>query len=224
MEHLSDLALDALSGSADAADPHLAECARCRERLESFRQARAQAAAAPRFRELQESLPARTPNRWLAPALGFALAAGLAAVVMQVSARAPVASRERLKGSARVAVVPLDREGPRFHPGQRVQLRVGGAGHRYALVVGRDEHGQVSQVWPTANPRSGEIEPGADVPLAPAFEVTPGALQLVALFSDAPLSAVDVLDAWRVAGGDAPPPITGEAARAETPLKVGDAT
>lgn len=218
--HLSDLALDALAEAPDGGHPHLAECSACSERLGSFRRTRERALRDPRFEQLQASLEPRRRRGF--GGLGLALAAGLVLAAVGISMGHPMPSR--LKGAASLRLVALEGTSGRFHPGQHVALEVGGAGHPFVLVLGRDARGKVSQIWPTQGDRSGALAPGAGVRLRPAFEVTPGALHLVALFSDVPLSATDVLGAWRVSAAASPPPISGEAARATAELDVEDAT
>lgn len=216
--HLSDLALDALAPRADhdGESPHLAGCDRCNSRIEAFREARSSARASPRFEATFSAIARQRPARHTPAWVGLALAA--AAVLAFVAV--PRGQHEGLKGGASLALVPLGdpHDGP-FHPGEKVALAVGGAGHRYALVLGAGEGQPAVQLWPEA-PQSGEIPEGASARLNPVFEVTPGSLHLVAIFSDQPLDAQEVLSRWRKAGSPAPPKVDGEAARAQVELRV----
>ena len=217
--HLSDLALDALTPHAerDLSEPHLGGCDRCRARLTAFRAARERALAAPEFERVFARVAARRPTRRDRIFIGLAIAAALALAFVAV----PHRPAQRLKGGARLQLVRLGDARPAsvFHPGEQVALSVGGAGHRYALVVARPEASPPVQVWPS-QPQSGEIGRGAAVQLQPAFEVTEGSMRLVALFSDAPLDGAEVLARWKRAGEGKLPEVPGEAARAQAELRV----
>lgn len=216
--HLSDLELDALAPhpERDVASSHLFECARCRSRVAAFRAARQRSLASPNFEAALAVVERRRSTRGSPAWLGLALAA--AAVLAFVAV--PRGERARLKGGASLVLVPLGAKHPGpFRPGDKVALAVGGAGHRYALVLGEGEGQPAVLLWPEV-PRSGEIPAGASARLEPAFEVTPGSLHLVAIFSDQPLDAHEVLSRWNQAASPAPPKVDGESARAQAELRV----
>ncbi|MBS2026937.1 MAG: hypothetical protein JST54_03445 [Deltaproteobacteria bacterium] len=208
MNHLSDLTLDELAGRELSA-PHLAECAACRARLEAFRSFRARSLASPRFEEIRASLKPPRRMRWVP--FGLALAASLALALVVAPRLGP---HERIKGKPFLQLVTARGEsaGP-VSPGARLGLTVNGAGSGYVLVVALAPDGGVSQLWPVHGEVSGAIPPGS-ARLEPPFEVTPGSAHLVALFSDAPLDAREVLN------HPVTSTIPGERARAETDLVV----
>jgi hypothetical protein len=228
-QHVSSFVLDEAAAQlalSDAARAHLEQCVECGARLgERRREARA-VRDAPYFERafahLHESATSASRRWWTAPQWAAALGA-LAAVVM-VAVLSPPPPMSRTKGGPSLSVLRIGpSNGPVLSPGEHVQLSVTTAGHSYALVVGVDESGAASAVWPVGANQSGPV-PGGIGKLKPPFEVTPGALTLYAFFSDAPLDANDVKQAVEEAlakGTQTVPPIPGERGRAEVLLPVG---
>jgi len=208
MNHLSDLALDELA-SREVSAPHLADCLACRRRLDAFRNFRARSLADPRFEQIRASLkPARRMN--VVP-MGLALAASIALAIVLVPKLGP---HERIKGKPFLELVTARGESAgAVAPGARLGLTVNGAGHAYVMVLAVSPDGGAAQLWPVRGDASGAIPPGS-ARLEPPFEVTPGSMHLVALFSDAPLDIHDVLN------HSVTSTIPGERARAETDLVV----
>jgi hypothetical protein len=133
------------------------------------------ASGTPRRAETSSGTTARPApaRRWLAVA-GFALAAGLAAVVLL----RPQPSRARA--------------------GDRVTLAVGAGGATHAAVFALDAKGEVQQLWPKGS-FAAAVAAGARVPLSPGFEVTAGAVGLYAAFIDVPSDAAGLGEAVREA-------------------------
>ncbi len=233
--HLSPIVLDALAAGLPvdaAAASHVADCASCAQALARVQEQRRALAATPRFEEVfasasaaavapRELRPAvRRRAVWAVPAL--ALAASVAFAVL----RPPAPPQTRLKGAPQVEL--QDATGARAasaRVGEALSLTVGAAGWPYVLVLALDAQGTVSQLWP-AGPSSGAVPPGARVTLGGGFQVTPGSLVVVALFSNEPLAAegpVKALARVRAQGGDplmAPLPPMGEGALARFRLEV----
>ncbi|MCY1023424.1 hypothetical protein [Pyxidicoccus sp. MSG2] len=194
-EHLSDLVLDELALGGRPLPAHVDACARCRARLDRFREAGAALSASGEFpRTLANVLegakpaaPERSGFHWLRYVAPIAVAAGLATVVLLREPDDGV----RVKGGPFVSLV-RQRDGAvdaSLVPGDVVTLSVHAAPHRYALVLVTDAAGRVSALWPARGDRSGE--PFA-LPATPTFVVTPGSFTLDAYFSDAPLALVRV--------------------------------
>ncbi len=191
--HLSALELDELAAGLVQPPPHLAECEPCRDRLEALRASRAAFTQHPEAARVLARLQAQPapvialPRRRVVPVLaaGLALAAGL---ILLVSL--PVDDDgTRLKGAVSVAL--LDAQGvavTKAKVGQTVTLAVGGAGKSHAAVFALDDSGARTLLFPASGTTLGPIERGAQVKLR-TFEVTPGAVTLIARFAD---SAVDV--------------------------------
>jgi hypothetical protein len=199
--HLSAFLLDELAAAASGAQAqtppearaHLGACAQCRGRLDALSNERAQALRDPRFERTFARLPKkqRQAPRFLWPLLAGAGAAAALFLVFQPGDRGLRAGL-RTKGAASMSL--FTRSGapvsaPRV--GEQVELRVLGAGHRFALLAARDESGHVSVLWPAGAGVSGALPSGAllTLPLA----ATPGRVRVVALFSDQPLSLGDLL-------------------------------
>jgi hypothetical protein len=98
----------------------------------------------------------------------------------------------RLKGAPTVELLVKNEPVTRARPGETVTLAVGGAGSSHALVLAIDTSGAVSRLWPEAD-ASAPIAAGARVQLSPSFDVTPGSLELVGFFTDAPQPAGPVI-------------------------------
>ena len=231
-EHLSWLEVDEVVAGLAPEPAHLAGCERCRGRLAGARAARQEVLGSPEFtRRLTAVQTGRAPRgearglgglfRAWAPVLGAALSLG---VVLLLSPGSP---GERLKGGALIEV-RRDPTGEKLtvaRVGDRVALALGGAGHRYGLVLALDASGQVVQLWP-AQPGSGEVPPGAAVPLSPGFEVTAGSARLWAFFSDVPLGSGPARRALIEAAAQGPAlegvpeHVEGEQARASCRLDV----
>jgi len=244
-DHLSSLAMDELlTGTARERAPaqaHLAQCEQCRARLDAMRGAALRARQSASFEHVstrlmaQATRGARSPapsswRRWLLLAAPAAAAAVCAATFVVLSA-APV---DRLKGAATLRVVPVE-EGriatSALHPGDRVALAVGAAGHRYALLLSVGDDGSVEALWPLQLAQSGAVSGRADERIGTPFQVTPGPATLLAFFSDVPLERAGALEALRRAVEAArsqgrspksvdPPPLPNELARARARLEI----
>jgi hypothetical protein len=238
-EHLSSLVLDELATGLEvsvARREHANQCRDCRARLDRIVAAREQASSAPPFAQVLERLrraprpaPSRRSLRW---ALLFAPVLAAAAALVLLVNRAPLRQPDRIKGPASLRVVGADGQSPAaFRAGDRVRLSVGGAGLPYAAVMAIDERGAISALWPPNAAASGEIAPGAEVLLAPGFEVTSGSIALHAFFSERPLRFADAREALERgltaahASGSSPlqalpAALNGEGARASALLQV----
>ncbi|MBN8466422.1 hypothetical protein JYJ95_07850 [Corallococcus exiguus] len=200
-EHLTRLELDEWLSGLDAsgrAERHVAACPACGMIAERMRQARASSLAQPRAKavlarlEEKRARSARPWWNWGVP-LVTALAVGLAMVVY-----VPRGAEDgvRLKGT--VALRLLSVQGATVQdakPGEQVTLAVGTGPYRNVLVLAVDEAGAVDPLWPRDGQTSGTVEPGAEVRLSPALEVTPGSVALHAFFSDAPLDVEQAREA-----------------------------
>ncbi|MBZ4372797.1 hypothetical protein [Corallococcus sp. AS-1-6] len=192
-EHLTRLELDEWLAGLDAsgrAERHVAACTACATLAERMRQARASSLAQPQAKavlarlEEKRARSARPWWSWGVP-LVTALAVGLALVVY-----VPRGAEEgvRLKGAVALRLLSARGEPVRdARPGAQVMLAVGTGPYRNVLVLAVDEAGAVEPLWPREGQTSGTVEPGAEVRLSPALEVTPGSVALHAFFSDAPL-------------------------------------
>lgn len=252
VEHLSDLALDEATDAAQRAKPppsshtqrHLQECLDCQGRLQSLQKARTQAIDSAYFEKTYQRLRSQdsAPDklrwtdrfRWLFWAIPVAAAASILLVLSPTQLQGDAHGTTRLKGAASVGLVRLSDQsnGPSFQPGEQVVLQVGPAGFSHALVLGVDNTGTVSQLWPLGTAQSGAVPPGTVTRLAPPFEVTPGALTLHAFFSETPIESTDArraLDravaAARRSGGDIlqaePEPLVHELGRARMRVTIG---
>ncbi|RKH90018.1 hypothetical protein D7Y21_08090 [Corallococcus sp. AB045] len=200
-EHLTRLELDEWLSGLDAsgrAERHVAACQACGMIAERMRQARASSLAQPRAKavlarlEEKRARSARPWWSWGVP-LVTALAVGLALVVY-----VPRGAEDgvRLKGT--VALRLLSVQGAPVQDarsGEQVTLAVGTGPYRNVLVLAVDEAGAVDALWPREGQASGTVEPGAEVRLSPALEVTPGSVALHAFFSDAPLDVAQAREA-----------------------------
>ncbi len=197
-EHLSALVLDELAAGlpvAPADARHAKECAPCAQRLDALHTERAQIAASPRFEEAFTAAVARgkvVPLRRRALAVAaplLALAAAAAVFVLRPPAR-PLSDGDRLKGGPSVEL--LSQAGAPVtsaRVGDTLTLAVGSAGFAHALVLAVDARGELTVLWP-AGLESEPLPPGARVRLGAGFQVTPGDVEVLALFSDEPISRV----------------------------------
>ncbi len=239
-DHLSALVLDELASGLPAsgeAKAHAQACPQCQLRLEGLRAARQAAKGAPQFERVWAKVrhappePERTSRwGWMAAPLG-AMALAMLLVLVVPGGEPP--NESRLKGTSSFRVLSAQGGQPisRANPGDRVVLAVGSAGHPYGLVLGVDESGAVSLVWPMGTFESGQVPSGPEARLDPPFEVTEGSLELFALFSDKPLELAVAQRAMEQAVEVAkregksprqvtPPKLRGEAARANASLGV----
>jgi hypothetical protein len=112
-------------------------------------------------------------------AVALPLAAALAVVVLLSRGEDDV----RLKGAPTLALVLGERPVTTANPGDRLGLRVGGAGATHAAIYVVDALGEVERLWPTSD-QAAPIPPGANVPIGDAFEVTLGSVEVVAIFGN----------------------------------------
>jgi len=233
-EHLSDLVLDEIESGFLRAGPaleHLGYCSACRARLEAARNASREARANPAFRQVlaQVQQRAKAPQRrtWLWALIPAVACAGIALAVLLPRPT----ETERLKGAPFLHLLRADHSPVQstLHPGDRVALALGAAGHRYALVFSIGDNREVSLLWPAGASQSGQIHGSAAV--LGQFEVTAGSASLLALLSDEPLSWADVAPSLRAAVEQAvrkgerlsslePPTQLGERGRARARLEV----
>lgn len=191
---------------------HLDACAACQAVWRELEAEDAEVRRALPLEKLEAKLaqpakvvPLRRPWGRAAPAIGLALAAGLAALL--VAPRVAMRGGDtRSKGGLSLDVFVggvgeprrVDAPAVALNPGERVQLKVHGNGHRYVAVLSIDERGAVSPLF-FAN--------DASLPLAAPEELLPqsidfdgdGREKLVVLFSDAPLGRERVEQAAREA-------------------------
>lgn len=187
---------------------HLEGCAACQATLRELEAEDAAVRAAVPLEKLQARLeqPAKvTPLRRFgkaAPIIGLALAAGLAALVL--APRVALHPQDRTKGGLALDVFVggvgeprrVDSSAVALNPGERVQLKVHGNGHKYVAVVSVDEQGAVSPLF---------FEHDASLPLDAQTELLPesidfdgrGRERLIVLLSDAPLPREQVEAAAR---------------------------
>lgn len=205
-EHLSALALDTLAAELPHEGAvHLSTCAECRTRLEALKARHRQIAGMPEFKARFEAIalprpaPQVRPRRWAqVMAVALPLAAALAVVVLL----SPGEDDVRLKGAPTIALVLGDRPVTKANPGDRLGLRVGGAGHTHGAVFVIDAVGAVERLWPTSD-QAAPIPTGANVPIGADFEVTPGSVEIVAIFSDRAQPLDEVRSALKRAVADA---------------------
>jgi hypothetical protein len=200
-DHLTAFALDALVAGEpnEVATAHVADCAACRARLDAHKLMARQVSSMPQFEQTFSALDFSPPaastrpprRRW--PAV-LAVAVPLAAVLVFLIASPRRDDGTRLKGTPTLEVLLDDQPVTRARPGDTIGLAVGGAGSSHGLVLAIDEAGAVSRLWPQADVAA-PIAAGARVPLSPTFDVTPGSLVLLAVFTDAPQPVAPVIAA-----------------------------
>jgi hypothetical protein len=195
-EHLSELQLDEIAVGQRQPGEHAASCAECRSRLERRARQREEIARAPEFeqtfqrlaRKQAERHSMRRPWLWLAPAA----VAAAAAVLLVVVPRAPSGNGDgdRIKGAPRLSVVAADGRGAAsYHVGDRVFLSAAGAGLDHLVVFSRGEGGALERVWPVDSSKQPDLSADGAALLQPAFEVTPGDVALLGVFSRERLDA-----------------------------------
>lgn len=208
--HLSQLVLDELASDL-AVEPqakeHVGGCAHCAEQLAATRRAREASMKSFGWARTRARLTAERPSRLreLMPFLVPVLAALLFFFVLSLDFTSKKPDT-RLKGAASIEFVRAGVTVNEVVPGDRLQLKVGAAGHTHALVLAVDKDRRVEQLW------AGPLPPGALVTLR-ELEVTLGSVTVHAFLSNAPLEPRVVVPALEAAmkdyGGwplEAPPP------------------
>jgi hypothetical protein len=192
LECPSDLVLDELvAGELDgdarqAAEGHVAACARCRDEVAARTSGFARHPEAdPRRmlaairRGLDERPPSSRRWRWL---MGVVPAAAAAAVVLVVALR-PSPPRIRAKGGAILHVFRLDGDhaaelvsGERVRPGDRLRFAVDLPAPGHVSVVGVQADGKLYRAWPLDDgvPTARAAGRGQALPGAVALDDSPG--------------------------------------------------
>lgn len=143
----------------------------------------------------------RRPPRWLAPAAGVALAAGLLVTFAVRGPAVPDPPAVRPKGGATVDFyvggagstrVAASRE--LLHAGERVRIAYHAGGHRYVTVVSIDQDGAVSPIYPEHGESLSTGRGNGVLPDSVALTGT-GLERIVVVLSDTPLT----VDAVRAA-------------------------
>lgn len=185
MTHLSALALDEAAARLPLqpeATAHLETCAECRAKRDALITAnRALLASRPSALALDSLTPKRSPWR-----IALALAVPLAAALVLFLLPQPTSNDSRLKGGFTLEL--LDRSGKPVHtahPGDGLDLAVGGAGAENVAVFAIDHQRVVTPLY--VGPLHGKaLEKVAHL------DVTPGDVTVLAVFSTPPVSAPEV--------------------------------
>ena len=205
--HLTDLAIDRYRYEdlpvrlRRAVAEHLEACPACSERLAEQARTDAEVALPP----LPQVAPRRR-RRWAAGAVGLALAAGLAAVVLRVEPPSDAPGRAepagiRLRGSGFDIEVWADRpggperleSGAAVAAGERLGFRVATTRPGYLILWGRDGSGADYPVYPPSRGDAAALAPqaGAEMqtlPTALRFDAAPGPETLRAVFCPEPFT------------------------------------
>jgi len=212
-ECVSDLVLDQIvSGEAVGAAPeaHVAGCARCGERLASFRADQERDAALVAELAARAELPSVVPLRrrlWLSAALPLLAAAAILLLLLPRLLRGPGSDTREKGGSAlaldvvvRHADGKIESLGPngRVRAGDAVRFVVSTPRPGHLVVLGLDSAGAVSvYVSDGADPHKVERGSRQAMPGSVILDDTPGAERLVALECDARFAVSDAVDAGR---------------------------
>jgi hypothetical protein len=185
--HASALELDEAAAGLGSAEvrAHVEGCPDCKSRLAQAAASREEVMRDPRFRQTFAKLPAaRAPRRWI-----WLLAPAAAAVLLIVLRPSPAL---RAKGSASIELRSASGHDPSApHVGDSLELRLASGGHRYAVALAIDQAGKATVLWPSGGERSGALSPGEHASVL--LRVTPGAVRIIAAFSDQPLTLDDVI-------------------------------
>ncbi len=218
-----DLALERIAlGEPHAAAPHAAGCARCQAKLESFRAGtesyRASAPALAVKARLAEagsrrageprSPRAKSRGRRLAAAggLAFALAASLAAVLLWRPPPPTPPDPFAVKGPRLGAWVQragtqgaTPWNGAPLRPGDRLQATLELSAQSYAAVWLKDPAGELARLFPEDAAALAALPPGPARGVGPSVGIPErtGALELIAVFRDAPFDVASADAALR---------------------------
>ena len=208
--HLSSEELDLLElGSLDAAERstaegHLASCSACAQRREALVRETShfrQYVQPKKIGELDRALNRSGMPGWLGIAALAATAAVALLVVVPALQNPKTDPWVGIRGDAVFKVIVARGEARSevagdavLRAGDRLRFVVDPAGAQFALVVSRDGTGAWSVYAPFGGARSVPVGPGEQV-LEGAVELdaTAGREHLVAVFSDQPLAASDVI-------------------------------
>ncbi len=218
--HLSSETIDlllmaALTGPQETdARSHLGSCALCQKRWSELNEDKVRFEQYV-FPRTVANLEARLSNpslmdrlragwKFLVPAAGALVAASLAAAVI-------VGGKDRtqteddvyigVKGGPGLEVVasraPSEqfpvRPGTVLHPKDKIRFVVNTAGARYVMIASRDGSGAFTVYHPFGAIESGQVAPGrVELPDSVEREEVTGPERLVAVFSEAPVTAVTV--------------------------------
>lgn len=225
-EHASALVLDELAAGLEVEPTwrrHLEQCARCQGKLLELRAYREQLTASERYEAAFARLRARSspPRRAFFLPAAVLSAALAAAALLFVWPPQQGRGAIRLKGGAAVTVLSAPSGAPisSARPGDRVVLSVDvPPGYPFCLVIGVDEAGGATQLWPSGAAKSAALPSGRATALEPGFVVTPGSLVVAAFFSRAPLDGRALRRGLERELEAVPPP---DVIRAKTVLRVG---
>lgn len=228
--HLSTETIDLLlmgslsAGDGQAAHAHLGTCPACKQRFSELTEDRArfEQFVFPRTLEKIEARLApptfaeqlRKARRWLVPAASAVVAASIAIVVVATQPKniAGEVSYIGEKGAAALDVVASRpalgqftvKPGAVLHPKDRIRFVVSPAGAKFVLIASRDGKGTFTVYHPFGGASSAPITPGArEVPGSVELDEVEGPERLVAVYSETPVSALDVKAALE-ANPDAP--------------------
>lgn len=218
--HLSDYALDALAAGRTTPEKaaHLAGCPACQARWAQLEEADARTRLAGRFGTtrqyvLRDGAASRRRRRFklfvAAPLAAAAIAA--IAIFQPTFGRLRPDRREPMVAAARptpplvpaLEVVRVEGPGP-VRPGNRLVFNVTGAGARRALVMGFDDTGAVSQIWPANGDRSGVLSSVRRTVLTPGSWAPWKSTRVEVFLSDEPLVASQVRELFAKARAEQP--------------------
>lgn len=202
----------------DRAKEHLSGCSSCQARWSELEEdkARFEQYVFPRTvsrieeRAHARSLLERLGERWrvLLPALGLAAAALVAVVATPWAAEEEPYLGVKGGGAAMEVVAHSGggqfavKSGARLRPKDRIRFVVEPAGAKYLLIASKDGQGNVTVYHPYDGRQSAAVGPGRqELPGAIELDEVLGPERLLAIFSDAPLSADEVKQALSKSAG-----------------------
>lgn len=214
--HVSPLSLEhmrmgSLPPAAQAElELHLEQCPRCQALQQELHGYHADFGAVrePAWVQIQNDLEQarrRRPFRWALWGLGAAVPALAAAMLLLMVQPAPMDdSGVRTKGDPIVeivirrghAVMPAA-SGSTVKPGDQVGFLTTAAGWEHVMILGRDSTGTITTyLAPEGRSAATSSQARTRLPLAIELDATPGAEELLVLFSRQPLLASDVRARW----------------------------
>lgn len=220
--HLSAFVVDALLAGAlpaaeqEAAEGHIAACARCSADVAAVRALHQTFSAEVLPRTLPKvqarAARARPAKKWALG--GAALLAAAAAIALGLYfKRPPPATPDEpylaIKGSASLRIVAQHGgaqlevvDGVKLAQGDAIRFVVDPDGLRYLLVASVDGEGQVTVYFPVGGKESGRVEDGhkVELPGSIVLDAARGPERVFALFSKEPIAAEPVVTGLRAIG------------------------